>query len=195
MKKQIGAISGAVVGLIAVFGLIATVALVAFGSYVSANNYGVQIEAQLKAERDNNKNLLAQGQQKVLEIAQVPEMYAADLKKIVEAAIQGRYGQNGSQATMQWLQEQNPNLDSALYAKIQQVIEAYRDEFKNGQTKMIDVKRSYETNLGYFWKGMWMRIAGFPKLNLDEFKPITTDRVEETYEKGKESAPLKLRQS
>lgn len=195
MKNQNGAISGAVLGVLGFFGVLVIVALVAFGSYVSANNYGVQIEAQLKAELQNNKNLLSQGQQKVLEVAQVPEMYAADLQKIVEAAIQGRYGQNGSQATMQWLQEQNPNLDSALYAKIQQVIEAYRDEFKNGQTKMIDVKRSYETNLGYFWKGLWLRIAGFPKLNLDEFKPITTDRVEDTYQKGKESGPLKLRQS
>jgi hypothetical protein len=122
-------------------------------------------------------------------------MYAADLKKIVEASITGRYGPEGSKAQFQMLTEQNPTLDPKLYAKVQQVVEAYRDEFKNGQTKMIDVKRSYETNLGYFWKGMWLRIAGFPKVNLDEYKPITTDRVEDTYQKGKEASPLKLRQS
>ena len=193
MKQQRGAISAGLIGLLVVLAIVVSIAVVAFGSYVSANNYGVTVEAQLKAERENNKNLLAQGQQKVLEVVQVPEMYKNDLKEIVTAAIQGRYGADGSKAMFQWLQEQNPSLDSKVYIKVQQVIEAYRDEFKNGQTKMIDVKRSYETNLGLFWRGLWLRIAGFPKLNLEDFKPITTDRVDATFEAGKESAPLKLR--
>ena len=58
---------------------------------------------------------------------------------------------------------------------------------------MIDIRRGYETQLNYFWRGMWLRIAGFPKLNLDEYQPVVTDRVENTFKNNKENGPLKLR--
>jgi hypothetical protein len=93
---------------------------------------------------------------------------------------------------MQWIQEQNPQLDSKVYLRIQQSIEAGRDEFKNSQTAMLDIKRSYETSLGYFWTGTWLRIAGFPKLNLDEYKIVSTARADNAFETGKEE-PMKLR--
>jgi hypothetical protein len=120
-------------------------------------------------------------------------MYKNDFKEVTTAAIQGRYGENGSKAVFQWLQEQNPNLDARIYIKLQQLIEAGRDDFKIAQTKLIDVKRQYETALGYFWQGLWLKIAGYPKADLAMYKPITTDRVEQTFQKGKEDGPLKLR--
>ena len=162
-------------------------------SYISANNYGATIEAQLRAERSNNQNILAGYTQKIKEAAQVPDMYVEDLTKVTNAAIQGRYGKDGSKAVFQWLKEQNPNLDSKLYIKLQQIIESGRDEFKNGQTKMLDVKRQYETQQGYFWRGIWLRMAGFPKVNMDDFKPVIIDSVETAFAKGKEDAPIKLR--
>lgn len=185
--------SAAVFALIGIVSLIFVLGFIAASSYIGATNYGARIEAQLNAELDNNQNVLAQGQQKVMETAQVPGMMRDDFAKVAKDAISGRYGAEGSKATMQWLQEQNPNLDSKVYIKLQQVIEAYRDEFKNSQTKMIDVRRQYDAELGTFWRGMWLRIAGFPKLDLTKFKPIITDRVETTYKNGKESMPLQLR--
>lgn len=193
MNKQRGAIStGAIVG-IGMLSFIVIVFLIAATSYISANNYGAGIEAQLNAEYDNNQNVLAQGQQKVLEAAQVPSMYKDDFKEIIAADVQGRYGKDGSKATFQWLKEHDIALDSAMYKKIQQLIESYRDEFKNSQTKMIDVRRQYETAQGYFWRGLWLRIAGFPKVDMSKFKPIVTDSVQEIYKNGKESGPMKLR--
>jgi hypothetical protein len=168
-------------------------AAVLIGSFISAYNYGNTMEKQLVALRDNNKNIYAQYTQKVMEAAQVPAMYRDDVTKVVTAALEGRYGPEGSKATFQWLQEQNPTLDASVYVKIQQLIEAGRNEFQNGQTRLIDVRRSYETSLGYFWQGIWLRLAGYPKVNLAEFKPVTTDRTEKVFEAGKEDGPLKLR--
>ena len=185
--------SAAVVALIVILVLVVATAAVALFSYVSANNYGASIEAQLNGLRDNNQNVLAQGQQKVMEAAQVPTMYKDDFKEIITADVQGRYGKDGSKATFQWLKEHNVNVDAELYRKIQQLIESYRDEFKNSQTKMIDVRRQYEASLGFFWQGMWLRIAGFPKLNMNDFKPIITDSVEQVYKEGKEHTRLQLR--
>lgn len=176
--------------------LIATVLLgaaVAFFSYVSANNYGVKVEAELKASRDNNQNILAQYQQRVLEAAQVPDMYKDDFKEVISASMTGRYGDNGSQAMFQWIKEHDINFDSKLYANLQDIIAGGRKDFENGQRKMLDIRKGYEAQLGYFWRGLWLRIAGFPKIDFKDYQPIVTDRVEEVFEKGKESSPLKLR--
>lgn len=177
-------IVASVLGLVAVFAAI---------SYISAFNYGNQAEKQLSATMTNNRNILSQYGQKLQEVAQVPEMYKNDLVEVAKAAIQGRYGANGSQATMQWLKEQNPSLDVSIYKKVQQIVESGRNDFERNQTKLIDQKRVYETALGSFWQGMWLRIAGYPKINLDDIKIVSTDRADEAFKTGKESGPINLR--
>lgn len=176
-----------------VVSLIIMGAIVCATAYVSANNYGATVEASLRASRDDNKNILAQYQQKVLEIAQVPAMYRDDFKAVVEGAVSGRYGADGSKAVVQWIKESNINFDSSLYIKLTETIQAGRKDFEIGQTRMIDIRRGYETNMGYMWRGFWLKIAGYPKINLKDYQPITTTNVEETFSRGKELAPLKLR--
>jgi uncharacterized protein (UPF0333 family) len=193
MMKQKGVIStGLVIALVAVafFGL---VGLTVFGSYVSAYNYGNKMENQLVAVQQDNKNILAQYGQKVMEVAQVPTMYKDDLVKVTTAAIQGRYGADGSKATFQWLKEQNPNLDASLYKQIQQVIEAGRDNFENGQRGQIDLLRQYNTQLGSFWGGMWLKFAGYPKVNLADFAIVSTGRADDAFKNHKEDGPIQLR--
>jgi uncharacterized protein (UPF0333 family) len=193
MKQWYQKGSAAVIALVSIVVVIVLAAAFCFMSYVGANNFAVGMEAQLKTAKENNENILAQYGQKLQESTQVPDMARDDIVKVVKAAIEGRYGDNGSQAAIQVLREQNPSIDPQLYRTIQALIESGRDEFKQGQTKMLDIKRTYETNLGYFWRGMWMRMAGFPKLNLDDYKIVSTDRAQEAFKNGKESAPIRLR--
>lgn len=191
MNKMKG---GAVLVFLVVFALIVAIGAIVGISYVSAYNYGNQMENQLKAVQDNSRNVLAQYGQKVMETAQVPSMYADDVQRVTREAIQGRYGENGSQATFQWLQEQNPQLDASLYKQIQQVIEAGRTNFENEQRRQIDIRRQYETELGSFWSGMWLRIAGYPKVNLADFDIVSTGRADTAFETKQEDAPIQLRQ-
>ena len=172
-----------IVKTVSIVGAVAVIGLGIVGSYISYANYGNRAEVAIKAKYQDNENIYANGTQKVMEIAQVPSMYAADLKAVFTAAIQGRYGENGSQATFQWLKEQNPQLDSGMYVKIQQVIEAFRNEFKAAQTSLLDQCRSYETNRGNVWSGLWLRIAGYPKMDIDKMCTIvTTDKARQTFE-------------
>lgn len=194
MKKQLGAISGALIGVLSTVAFMAVVGMVGASSYVSAYNYGNQIENSLSATKEQNRNILAQYGQKVQESVQVPEMYKSDLIELTKAAIGGRYGPSGSQASMQWLKEQNPNLDISVYKQIQQLIEAGRNDFQNGQTRQIDLKRQYETALGSFWQGMWMKMAGYPKINLGDFAIVSTDRADTAFKTKKETV-LQLRPS
>lgn len=166
-----------------IVGAAAVLILGVAGSYISYANYGNRAEVAIKAKYADNENVYANGTQKVMEIAQVPAMYAADLKTIVTAAIRGRYGEDGSQATFQWLKEQNPGLDPSMYVKIQQTIESFRNEFKNSQTELLDQCRSYETNRGNVWAGFWLNMAGYPKKDIDKMCTIvTTDKARETFE-------------
>ena len=113
-----------------------------------------------------------------------------DFKEVYEATMAGRYGDSGSEAMFQFLKEQSPQLDSALYIKIQQIMEAGRNEFRVAQTRLVDQKRVYVTNLGYVWKGFWLETAGYPTLNVgyaggtDDFEIITSEYAIDAFETG-----------
>lgn len=187
--------SAAVIALLGVLGVIALVIAVGVMSYISNANYGNEAENGIKSTWENNENILAQNTQKVLEAAQVTEMATADIIKISRGAIEGRYGADGSKAVFQAIREQNPNIDMSLYKKVQQLVEAGRDEFKLNQTTLIDKKNQYKNNLGYVYRGFWLRLAGYPKIDLDKYKAITTEYASETFKTGKEKGPLQLRPS
>lgn len=178
-------------GILAVVGIVVALILVFGGSYVSAVNSGARYDAQLKAQYDNMQNVLGQYSLKVTEAAQVPAMYRDALSKVARDAIEGRYGPNGSQATFQWIQEQNPNVDPSVFLKIQQIIDGGRDNFKVEQTAFLDMKRSYEADLNSFWSGFWLRLAGYPKVPLDKYKLISSEAARAAFETGVDQ-PIKL---
>ena len=143
----------------AIFGLILLV-VISFGiSYKHWYDYGAATEQTLLASLDNNKNILSSTTLKVKEMAQVPDLYAADLKKVIDANFQGRYGKDGQKAVVSFMQEHNLNLEPKMYLNIQNTMEAGRNEFKTSQTELLDKKRSYETNLNSLWSGFMLRLS------------------------------------
>jgi len=186
--------NGSAMIVLAIVGAVISIFVVSiFSMYVSAYNYGNASDNALEAAYTNNQNILAQYGQKIQEAAQIPAMQRDDVAKVLMGAVGARYGKNGSQASMQWIKEQNPSLSPELYTKLQQLIEAGRDEFKNSQTELIDKKRSYSTELGSFMRGTFLRIAGYPKKPLSDYKIITTDYADDAFKAGKESGPMKFR--
>ena len=191
MKKQssVNGIIIAMIGIIAVFLL-----SVVFGvsQYIVYKNRAVGIESKLVATLEDSKATLNNTTNKIREMAQVPEMYKNDLYGLVEKTFAGRYGQDGSKAVFQFIQENNLNLDAQLYRNIQAVIESGRNEFLMTQKVMIDVKRTYVTQLEYVYSGFWMGVAGYPRVDLDKFKPLASEEVDTKFETGKDEA-IKLR--
>jgi hypothetical protein len=170
--------------------IIAVAALVI--TYITTANFGNRMEQEIQAVYDNRTNVLSQYTLKVQEAAQIPEMYKADFKEVVAAALQGRYGSDGSQATVQWIKESNLHFDSAMYHRLQTLIESGRNEYQREETRLIDVVRVYKTNLGYVWTGYWLERAGYPKIDLTKYKPITSADAQHAVEAGVQG-PIKLR--
>jgi hypothetical protein len=179
-------------GLIATGIVVAGIAAVGVTSWISAYNTGNRLENAIKATYEDNQNVLAQYSNRIAEAAQVPAMQRDDLTSVVTAALDARYGEDGSRAMFQFLQEQNPTIDSSVYVELQRIIVAGRQDFQVAQTRLIDQKRVYETALGSFWQGTWMGLAGFPRVDLDEYNIVTNARTEEAFSTGTEE-PIQLR--
>ena len=178
MRKQAGG------ALLVVLLVVVALGAVVVGSYITNFNYGNRMERQIEATHTDNRNILAQYSTRIMEMAQVPDMYKEDVMEIYEGALTGRYGDNGSQAMFQFLQEQNPQIDASLYTNIQQSMEAGRNKFENSQTRLIDLKRGYETRLGSFYSGFWLGVAGYPRINLADFNIVVNDYSNEAFESG-----------
>jgi hypothetical protein len=166
-------------GLIAAF--LVLVVLVCGSAYVTSANYGNASEQALKAKVSDSQNILANYTTSIAEMIQVPEMYKKDLGDIIDKTFKGRYGDGGSKAMFQFIKEQNLNLDPSMYKNVQEKMEAGRNEFKDSQTSVIDLKRSYQTSLGSVWSGFWLARAGYPKMNLDEIQPVINDHTAEAF--------------
>ena len=67
---------------------------------------------------------------------------------------------------------------------VQRMIEAGRNKFENAQTKFIDTKRVYQTKIDQLWSGLWLRVTGFPKINLDDYKIISSTHAKKAFETG-----------
>jgi hypothetical protein len=72
----------------------------------------------------------------ILQQAGIVNKYSSDFKNIYKEMMQSRYGKDGSKAMMQWIKEQNPQLDSSLYAKLMVTVESQRTVFSRKQEKI-----------------------------------------------------------
>lgn len=162
-------------------------------SYVHYANYGNATEQALDAKYEDSQNVLATYTTKIAEIAQVPQMYQNGLKSVINATFNGRYGPDGSKAVVQFIKEQNMTLDPSMYKQIQDQMIAGRDSFQTSQTLVIDSVRSYKTSLNNVWGGFWLRIAGYPKINLDKYKPVINAHTAEAFETKRDEG-IKLTQ-
>ena len=172
---------GFLVALVLFVGLIGSAVLQGINSY----NTGVDFETQIDKTYQNNQNILGQYSLKVKEAAKVSDKYADSLTKLMEQTLSARYGEEGSGAMMQWIQEQNPALDPQLYVKLQQIIEAGRNEFQLNQTTLLDQCRIYKLQIGYLWSGFWLKLVGYPKEGLmKKCTPIQSDYSKQAFDTG-----------
>lgn len=175
---------GLIVGLVSA-ALCLLFVLGIFGYAVGFNNNCVAKEQGIIAQYSQNQNNYDNYWKKLKEAAQVPEAYTEKLKTIYSAAMQGRYGSDGSKAAFQMIQEQNPNVDPSMYRQIQQIIEAGRDSFMADQKSLLDKKRDYQTYIGQFPGSLVAGFAGWPKIDLSKYDIVTSETTEQTFKTKK----------
>lgn len=179
--------------LVAVLVVGGVLGLSILASGVGTYNDLIAQERGLEAQYKNNQNIYDNYFKKVQEAVQVSDKYAGDLRSIFVSTLQGRYGDKGSKAVFQFIKEHNPNLDSSVYLKLQQIIESGRNDFQMSQTTLLDKKRVYETNLQQFPTNLVAQVLGFPRIDLKNLDIVTSETTEKAFQ-TKRSEPLKLGQ-
>lgn len=159
---------------------------------VSYGNDFARMEARIEAQYKQDQNNYANYFSTIKEMAQVPEMYTEDLKKVYSEVMKGRYGADGSHAMFQFIKEHNPDVSPAVYTKIQTAIQSGRANFSADQKVLLDMKNTYEqmtmTQPGHFFA--W--VNGYPKKDLASMDIVINAETEEAF-RTKRAAPIKIR--
>ena len=175
----------AIITTITIISLIALIliSLISIPFYASSYNCGNEAEHNIIASYTDMRNKLSQYTLTVKEASQIPGMMTNDLKKVILAGMEGRYGKSGSKATFSWIKENYPGkINPDVYKKIQQIIDNNRRNFQSSQSRFINLKRDYEINLGYFVKGFFLRLAGYPKIDLNKFTIISSNHANKAFD-------------
>lgn len=137
-------------------------------------NKAVETEKLLKILKRNSQSVYTYYGLKIMEAAQIPAMYKKDVLDITKTQMEDRYGKTGIKDTVQFLTEHNITITDNTYLQIQQMIEAGRNDIIYSQQRMNDVRRQYETSLRYPINGKILKVMGFPKVNLMDYKLLKT---------------------
>lgn len=154
------------------------------GVFISYANKAVGMEEVISRFHQGSQNTLSSYTLKIKEAAKVPDMYVDSLKEVVQATFEGRYGAEGSRATFQWIQEQNLQVDSSLFANLQTIISSGRDEFKLSQDRKIDACTSYQRMLRQPVSGFFMSTLGYPKVDLGMCRIVLDANTNEAFSTG-----------
>jgi hypothetical protein len=183
-------VAGIVVGVL--FLIIGGVAGALFLGYQSMHDTAITFENDIKALNTKSENVLSTTTIKIQDAVGLNKQYTNSLKEVVQAAVEGRYGKNGSQATMQWIQEQNPTVDSKLFLKVHDIIDGGGSEFKISQDRKIELCTQYETTRDYLVRGWLLKMAGFPKKDVLTMCRIVSDEAtQNAFATGKREATIK----
>ena len=194
--------------LIAGIGIL-VIGLGIFGAAVSWYNGAVSLEESVKAQYQDNKNQYDSFWKKVQEVAQVPKQYKEDFKDILVSETKAKFGEGGSKAAFQWFKDRDINLDASVYKKVQTVIEAGRNDFKRGQTELLDKQRKYGVHTKSFWGRMWAGWYDMPspvagelapskdmdgdgKMTVLDYEIVTSKKTKEVFATGEENEPVKV---
>jgi len=120
-------------------GLLAVIALVIFIMDISYQNAYERIDQDIEAQYKKIESNYEKMSRVILQQAGIVNKYSNDFKEIYKGMMTGRYGEKGSQAMWQWIKEQNPQIDSAIYQKLMTTVEAQRQEFDRMQKKVSDM--------------------------------------------------------
>ena len=174
-----------ILGLFAVC-FVGTLAVLGIG-YVSVHNTCNAKEATLMATKDQSKSVYDNFWKKVKEVAQVPAEYSKDMGDTYAKIMNARYG-NSNKVMMNWIKEANPNFDSSMYTKVQQVVESGRNDFQDSQKQMIDQVRDYKTYVNSMPTSFFAGLAGYPKIKWEDFEVLTSERTDDAFKTHKDQA-------
>lgn len=144
-------------------------------------NKAVDLEERIEAQYTSNKSNYDAMWKSFKEMTQVTELQANQFKELYTDLISGRY--ENTDLLFQAVQEQNPQLDTAVYTELQREISNGRKTFDNNQSKVVDIIREYNS---YIKKHPIMKaITGREVKDSNEYI-VTSERTDNAFNDKKD---------
>lgn len=161
--------------------LILLIGAVSIMTIWSHRNTAVALEERINAQYTANKSNYDNMWKSFKEMTQITELQANQFKDVYKGLIEGRY--DDPNVLFKMVQEQNPQLDTSVYAQLQRQIAAGRTTFDNNQKTLADIVREYNT---YVRKHIVMAaITGKQPKNMDDFI-VTSQRTQDAFDTKKD---------
>jgi len=157
-------------GIIALAGFVLLVLFVAMAA-MDFYNDAVKLENSTKAQWGQNQNNYDKFWKSISEMAQIPDKYKEDFKDVLVGNMEARYGEGGSKAQWQWIQEHSVDFDASMYKKLMTAIEAGRESFESNQTLLLDKQRRYRDHIESVGGAFWRNFMDFPREVMGEMAP------------------------
>ena len=147
--------------------------VVVLGLYAMTFHNGmVSVKNQIKAAHENNQQVYSSIRIQIEQSGGVANEYSNKVIEALKVGMTGRYGPKGSQASMQWIREQNPNIDPSVYKKIQQIVEVSYSRFEANQTTLIDKGRIFQDKLEKVPGSILAGLLGWSMADIEKYMTI-----------------------
>jgi hypothetical protein len=169
--------------VIAVLVSVGLVFLVVVSGVISTNNEEVNLRTAIEQKQKDNTSEFDNVWKKIGQTAQVTDKQQESLKEIFVEHAQARTGSGQGGEVMKWVQESVPNVDTATFRNLQNIITGSRDAFTQRQKELLDLKREHDGLLRRFPSGVILSVLGRKPI---EVVIVTSERTEKAFESGKD---------
>jgi len=169
---QKGNISPALFAGVGFFALLVLACAISLMSYVAASNYAAMTEAMLKESLNNSRKIVQDAENDIFKLVDVNEDNRNDISKVIILSVEGHYGTDGAKALFLLLNDKKMVKSLKNYDTISQKIDEYRIKLAKSIGNMVEIRKNYVSSLNSVWRGFWLRFAGFPNVDLDEYDPV-----------------------
>jgi len=152
------------------------------GMFISTSNAEATLRVAIEAKQKDNTSEFDNMFKKISQVAQVSSKQMESLKEIFNGYAQAR-STGGDNQLMTWVKEAIPNVDTATFNNLQNIITASRDSWTMRQKELIDLNREHEKMLNIFPDSAILAILGRKSI---EIKIVTSGRTDKAFETGKD---------
>jgi len=174
MNKTVLSVIGGIITMIIIVAIVIVTKVVGYG------NQAVLLENQFTAQKQNNTVVYDKVWKVLQQKAGITSKYAADFKGVYTALMDGRY--KGKNPAFNWIKEQNPNFDAAMYKDLSNSVESLRNEFAHNQKRLISIKQEHD-NLRKLFPSSLV-VGSRTELVLDL---VTSTKTKAVFESGEEN--------
>ena len=147
--------------------MIGFLVLVGIISQVTVRALGERMEASIVAGYDQLEAIGSQYTEKISEISPGTDTLQQAIKEIITRYFGAKIGNAHDWEVFNWLELQQVPVSDFRHDKIMSLIHQGRKEYRDTVISIRKGRDSYREALDSFYSGLWLRLNGFPRIDVE----------------------------